>query len=118
MLFNKTTGKKIIERVKYAEGFFGRFKGLMFERKSRFDYALVFEVPQSGIANISIHSFFVFFKFDAVFLDKEKKVVDLAISLKPFVSFFAPKKPSKYLIELPEEKAREIKIGHYLDWNQ
>ena len=65
-LFNKTTGKKIIEKVSFARTSREKARGLMFKKKP--DYALVFENKKPSRLGISIHMFFVFFPIDAVFL--------------------------------------------------
>ena len=116
MLYNKTKKQKIIEKVRHARGFLGMLKGLMFEKKERFDYALVFELPVEDRLSASIHTFFVFFPIDVVFLDNEKKVVDIAKNLKPFAPFFVPKKPAKYFIELPNGKTAGIERGNTIEW--
>ncbi len=87
----------------------------MFEKKSAFNYALIFEFPSVSRLRNSIHMFFVFFPILAVFLDANKKVVDIAI-LKPFCPNYVPKKECKYLIEMPVSFSKKIKIGDVLDW--
>ncbi len=44
--------------------------------------------------------FFVIFPIDVLFLDKNRKVVDLKENFKPF-TFYTPKAKAKYVIELP-----------------
>ena len=116
MLSNKRTGKKIIDKVVVAENHWQKMKGLMFEDPNMFDYALVFCLPRESIANASIHMLFVFFPIDIVYLNKSKKVVDLAKNLQPFSLGYVPKKPSKFFVELPAGKSRGIKVGDKLQW--
>ena len=118
MLFNRSRSNRVISRVKLAEGFFGKFKGLMFERKERFDYALVFDFDGEKKTGASIHMMFVFFPIDAVYLNAEKEVVDIARSLKPFAINYTPKKKSAFLIELPEGYAKGISIRDKLEWQK
>lgn len=115
-LLDKTTGKEIIGRVLVAEAHWQRLKGLMFEDPAKFDYALVFPLERESIANAAIHMLFVFFPIDVVYLSKGKKVVDIAKNLPPFSLGYAPKKPSKFFIELPAGKSNGIKTGDALDW--
>lgn len=68
--------------------------GLMFKRKPE---RLLFNFEMEGRAINTIHSFFVNFEFEAIFLDKNKKVVQIT-KVKPF-SFVVPKAKVKYLIE-------------------
>jgi hypothetical protein len=116
MLENKTKAKKIINKVKLADSFFKKFKGLMLESKQKFDYALIFEFAEQGTARNAIHMLFVFFPIDAVYLDENRKVVDIARNLKPFALFYAPKKPAKYLIELPKGKTEGIELNDEMNW--
>jgi len=116
MLFNKTTKKEVMPKVRLAETHWDKMKGLMFEDPKRFDYALVFVLPKESVSNASIHMLFVFFPIDVVYLNKNKKVVDIAKNVAPFSLGYVPKKASKYFVELPAGKSRGIKIGHVLDW--
>jgi len=117
LLLNKSSGKKIIPSVKFARTSWQRLKGLMFENKDSFDYALVFELPSESVLQASVHMLFVFFPIDIVFLDRKKKVVDIARALQPFTPNFSPKKPAKFFVELPFGKADGIKEGDFLDWS-
>ena len=114
MLANKST--VIMPKVRFADTSWLRLKGLMFENQSLFDYALVFDLPEESVLHATIHMLFVFFPIDIVFLDKNKNVVDIVKGIKPFTPSYSPKKPAKFLIELPEGKANGIKEGDILDW--
>ena len=116
MLFNKSSGKKIVDNVVIANTHWQRLKGLMFEDPARFDYALVFELPRETISGAAIHMLFVFVPIDLVYLNKGKQVVDIAKSLMPFSLGYVPKKPSKFFVELPAGKSRGVKLGDKLQW--
>ena len=88
-------------------GFFKKLSGLMFSRKEN-SSALLFEFKKKTFE--PIHSFFVFFKFVAVWLDDENKVVDCKI-IKPWRINISPKKPYKKLLEIPINKKYENKIN-------
>ena len=113
----KCEGKVILSKVKIADSSYKRFKGLMFEKKENFDYALVFELPRESRIGASVHMMFVFFPIGIVFLDSKKRVVDKAI-LNPWKLNYTPKKRSKYFVELPPEKEKLFSIGNILTWNQ
>jgi uncharacterized membrane protein (UPF0127 family) len=95
---------KCISRGKNIEipvrkmGFFGKIKGLMF-KSSREN--LLFDF--SSDTRIKIHSFFVFFPFLVVWLDKKNKVLEWKI-VKPFTVAVSPKKPYRKLVEVPLNK--------------
>ena len=116
MLFNKSKKKKVLAVVVLASTPWQRLKGLMFENPEFFNYALVFTFPRESKTSASIHMLFVFFPIDAVFLDKGKKVVDIARNLQPFTPSYTPKKRSKFLVELPAGKSKGMEVGHVLEW--
>ena len=88
-------GKKINLDVRKL-GAFSKGIGLMF--KSRDNDNLLFDFKKE--TNMSIHSFFVFFPFLAVWLDSQNNVLETRI-VKPFCFSVRPKKNFKRLVELP-----------------
>ena len=57
-----------------------------------------------------IHSFFMHFSFDAIFLDADFKVIGLYSNFKPFrISKFHKK--AKYVLELPKDSIKKFKIN-------
>jgi len=109
-------GKKILmKNVRFARNTLERTKGLMFEDKKKFNYALVFEFPRESQIGTSLHMLFVFFPIDVLFLNKEQKVVDKA-TLNPFIPNYTPKKAAKYVIEMPMGKAKGVKLGQRVEW--
>ena len=87
--------KKLEIHVKKLS-FIGRYIGLMFSSKTK--KALIFEFKEPS--RRAIHSFFVFYDFLAIWLDKNNRVIDAKI-VKPFNPFIMPEKPFKKLIEIP-----------------
>ena len=85
-------GKKVRIPVKRV-GVFGSFRGLMFRPKNTEN--LLFE----GFSG-SIHSWFVFFPFLALWLDSSNKVIDYKL-VRPFRIDIRPKKPYNKLVEIP-----------------
>lgn len=116
MLSNESRKIKIIDNVKFADSFWRRFKGLMFERKENFNYALIFELGNKTRIEGSIHMLFVFFPIDVVYLDEEKGVIEIAKNIKPWTLNYTPKKPAKFFIELPAGKAERISLEDRLEW--
>ncbi|MEM3556256.1 MAG: DUF192 domain-containing protein [Candidatus Micrarchaeia archaeon] len=91
-----------------ADTFFKRARGLMFRRK--IEKPLLFILPTESRELSSIHSLFVFFPFDAVFLNSKGVVVDVR-RVKPFTLNVTPKKPAKYIIEMEAGEAERRGIG-------
>jgi uncharacterized membrane protein (UPF0127 family) len=79
-------------------------KGLMFCRREN-ARALLFQLASEE--RMAIHSFFVFFPFIAVWLDKNNKLVGVKI-VKPFTFYVCPKRKFKQLIEIPINKKYEF----------
>lgn len=78
-------------------GFFERFRGLMF-RKKNFSDILLFDFKKP--VGYSIHSWFVFFDFLAVWIDENDNVIEIK-RVKPFVFRIKPKQKFSRLIEIP-----------------
>jgi uncharacterized membrane protein (UPF0127 family) len=87
---------------------FGKAIGLMFHCKEKCP-AMLFEFRKP--TRMRIHSLFVFFKFAAVWLDDENRIIDKKI-VKPFRLSVSCKKPFYKLVEIPlnREYKKEIKI--------
>lgn len=109
MLILKKSIKKIqiAKRVVLRRNTFSQGIGLMFHKKI-VDEAHIFIFDKER--NIPVTMFFVFFPIDILFLDKNKKVVELKENFKPFTNYY-PKNIAKYLIELPAGTIKKYKIA-------
>lgn len=76
--------------------------GLMFSSKENAKI-LLFEFKKQ--TRINIHSFFVFFSFLAIWLDKENNVLEIK-KVNPWKISVSPKKPFYKLIEIPFNKKK------------
>ena len=68
MILNKTTNELINIKIRYADTYFKRFKGLM--GKKDIDFGLLF----CNLKDSSIHTHFMRFDIDIYFLDKENYI--------------------------------------------
>ncbi len=75
---NETRGKVVAEDVHLADGIWSRFWGLM-GRKALDEGAALLLRPSS-----SIHTAFMRFAIDVVFLDRSLQVVKVVPEMKPF----------------------------------
>ncbi|MBI5553970.1 MAG: DUF192 domain-containing protein [Candidatus Diapherotrites archaeon] len=116
MLRNLTQGQVLMERVRFARTFREQMKGLMGERRERFDYALVFDRDRERLEGSSIHMLFVSFPIDVLFLNEKREVVDVVNGLKPWTLYYQPRQPARYIVELPEGKGGKVKEGDQLTW--
>lgn len=96
-------GKRLSVDVKRL-GYFSKGIGLMF--KSKNSENLLFEFKKD--VGISIHSYFVFFPFLAVWLDKRDNVISFEL-VKPFNPRIKLGRKFRKLIEIPvNDKNTEI----------
>jgi len=95
---------------------FSKAIGLRFKSKNYCkDKAFLFEFNKK-ISPI-IDMYYVWFSLDLVFLDENKKIIEIKENLKPF-QFYKPKNKSKYFIELlsKEIKKYNIKLNDVLEF--
>ena len=114
-VFNKSRSTVVSEDAELADSFLSRLRGLMFRRNPK---TLLFVFPESSVKRNSIHAFFVFFEFDAIYLDSGKRVVNVHERVKPFTPYLEPAAPAKYLVEMAGGSAskRGIKAGDVLEF--
>lgn len=89
-------GSKLSLRV-YPCNFFNKIVGLMFSRRENAK-ALLFKFDND--VNMSIHSFFVFYPFLALWLDKDNKLIEKRI-VYPWKIHISPVKNYRSMIEIP-----------------
>jgi len=80
---------------------------------------MILKLPSSRSRQGSaIHMFFMRFPLDIVFLDDDKKVVDM-VSIRPWKTY-TPKSPAKYVLELEEGSINNYKleIGDEMDFTR
>jgi len=108
-LVNKSSNEIVSRRAVIAGSFFSRLTGLMFKKSMDSESALAF------YRTISIHTFFMRFPIDVLFLDKQSRVLKIYKALKPWRLAFCPK--AFMVIELPANKSLEkhLKVGDTLE---
>jgi len=92
----KINEKKVLDDTKICKNVFDKALGLMFSKRK--DKALIFVFKRP--IKISLHMFFVFYNIDLIFLNEEKKVIEIKRNLRPF-TFYTSKEKAKYVIETP-----------------
>ncbi len=81
-IISKKDGTSVSLKAKAADNFLLRMLGLMFRKGMHEQEAIIFyKAP-------SIHTFFMRFAFDLVFLDKNGRVVRICPSIKPWKLIF------------------------------
>jgi uncharacterized protein len=110
MLINKSSGKSIIKQ-KVRRDFVGKAFGLMLKKKH--DFALIFEFRTEQ--RVSLTMWFVNFPIDVLWLDKNKKVVEIKKDFRPWTNY-RPKNKAKYVVELPDGYGEKFKLNDFADW--
>ncbi|PIO05121.1 hypothetical protein COT47_06155 [Candidatus Woesearchaeota archaeon CG08_land_8_20_14_0_20_43_7] len=93
MLKNKTKQRIIITKKEIITNILGKAIGLMF--RTKVEKALIF--VNSRESYTPLHMFFVFCPIDVLYLNSEKKVVELKENFFPF-TVFHPRKMARYII--------------------
>jgi uncharacterized protein len=105
MIINKTKNKVICNNKKILSSIFSKAIGLMFSKRIKdIGYVFVFEKAMRA----DLHMFFVFFPIDLIFLDENKRVIEIKENFKPF-TVYLPKQKARYIIELPEHSVKNTK---------
>jgi uncharacterized membrane protein (UPF0127 family) len=98
VLVNQTTGVSLARRVTTCDTFGRRLRGLMFRRQLSADEAYLFVFRNESVVEASVHTLFVFFSIALLWLDAERRVIDVRLA-KPFRPYFAPRQAAQYLVE-------------------
>lgn len=107
---NETQGVTLVRRVRRADTFFSRLRGLTFRRRLGDDEGLLLVGRRPSRADASIHMFFVFFPIGVVWLDRGNRVVDKVVA-RPFRPFYAPRGPAIGVLEGPPHIVEQVEIG-------
>jgi uncharacterized protein len=112
MLKNISKNKIIVKEIKICNSIFSKALGLMFSKKNN-NLGLIFIFDKEKL--VPLHMFFVFYPIDVIYLNRDKKVVEIKRNFKPW-KYYNSKKKAKYVIELVTGKAKEIKLNDKISW--
>jgi uncharacterized protein len=109
MLVNLSNGEILANKLKTAYRFFQRLKGLMFTSELPIGEAVHLQPCQS------VHTFFMKYDIDVIYLDKEMKIVEMTHAMKPS-KVGSIVKNAYSVIELPAGSISktDTKVGHVL----
>jgi len=110
-IVNKKRKLIIAEDAKFAKTFFQRFRGLMFSKPRN----LVIVAPKETIKHTSIHTCFMLFPLDVLWLNSDFEVVDGAKKTGNW-RFFKPDKPAKYVVEIGIGSIGKTRIGDKIEF--
>jgi uncharacterized protein len=93
-LYHRATGQCLASRVALANTFFTRLRGLLFRRRLPPDEAIWLR-PCNGV-----HTFWMLFAIDVIFLDRDLRIVKLVENMRPF-RVTRPHLGARSVIEMP-----------------
>jgi len=107
---NVTQGHTLVARVRRADSFMTRLRGLMFRRRLEENEGLWLVGRHESRIDAAIHMFFVFFPIGVLWLDAQNRVVDQVVA-RPFRPFYAPEKPAIGILECRPEVLAHVQVG-------
>ena len=112
-LINKVNGQIIAHEVIHANTFWKRLKGLMFTKHFSPGLAVHIQPCQS------IHTFFMNYNIDVLYLDDDLSIVSLTENMKTW-KFGKVVKSSTSVVELPEGTIckTNTKVGQFVEFKK
>lgn len=101
--------KILAKQVAVYKNIFLRSLGLRFSRDR--NKALILASEKESIHETTIDMYFVFSPIDVLWLDSDHNVVDIRKKVKPFTGPTKPRKEAKFVVELPEGRIENVKLG-------
>lgn len=103
-----TCDKKVIaKQAKLCDTIPSRILGLMFSRPK----AAVLKAEKESIAATSIHTFFMRFPIDVIWLNRNLEIVDFKKNIGPYRFLIVPRQKAMYVVEMPSEPSIKLQIG-------
>jgi uncharacterized membrane protein (UPF0127 family) len=96
--------------AQYCDGFWCKFKGLMFKSSIPFNQGIIFVEKKESIINTSIHMLFMFMDIAVAWINEKNEIVDVQLA-KKWHPYYASQIPAKYVLEAHPDWLRKFKIG-------
>ena len=109
------TGEILVERARWCQGWFWRWRGLQFKRDLAPGEALILVYPIESIAATTIHMLFVFFPMAAIWINGQQRVTWTQLA-RPWRLYYASPSPARYVLEAAPEVLVRIAIGDRLEF--
>ena len=102
--------------AKNCTQFMQLFKGLMFERSLPQNYGILLDEKSDSTVNSSIHMLFMNFDITAIWINSDRRVVDVKLARKWALAYF-PKAPARYILETSASRINDFSIGDQLSFS-
>lgn len=106
-VIHEGNGKRLVSRLRVADSFFSRLRGLIGSGPLQQGEGMLITPCQQ------IHTHFMRYPVDVLFLDHDGRVVYKLETLKPW-RFTRHVKSARHVLEMPEGAARSIRVGDML----
>ena len=100
-------GNVLVSRLRHANNYFSRLLGLMGTKGLDDSHGLMITPCQQ------IHTHFMRYPVDVIFLDKDMVVLEKIVALKPW-KFTRFVKKARHVLEVPAHAADAVKVGSQL----
>lgn len=104
----------LVERVKWCSSYICRLKGLMFRHKLGEDEGLLLVDAAESRWGASIHMWFVFMPLGVIWLDCQRKVVDIKVA-RPW-RVYLPAQAARYILETSPAYLEKVQVGDRLEF--
>lgn len=117
-IFIETRSKRVILRVKVADSFFGRMKGLMFAKRLGAGEGMLFVSDSEH--KPTLWTLNMRFAIDMIFADSNGTIVDIVHGAQPWSAapfkIYMPRRDAKYVIEVRAgfAKRNSVRVGDKL----
>ncbi len=112
-IHNKTHPRPTPLQARYCASFFGRLRGLMFQKSIAPYEGLLMVQPRSDRLDAAIHMFFMNFDIAVIWADEQLRVVDAQLARR-WRPAYAPARAAKYVLETHPERLSDFEVGDQL----
>ncbi|GAB4522212.1 MAG: hypothetical protein Fur0018_03660 [Anaerolineales bacterium] len=114
-IVNRTHPDAPILRAHYCASFLCQLRGLMFRSALAEDEGLLLVQSAESRLNAAIHMFGMAFDLTIVWIDTQKRVVDVQIARR-WPPFYFPCAPARYVLETGTQHFAHFRPGDTLDF--
>lgn len=97
-------------KARLCDSFWTKLRGLMFQKSLDEHQGILIDEKKDGIANTSIHMFFMRFPIAAIWINANMEIIDAKIAY-PWNPFYVPSKPARFVLETHPKRLLDFKPG-------
>ena len=116
-LLNKTKPLESPLTITYCENFLCKLKGLSWKKSLLNNEGLLLVQSKDSRADSSIHMFGMFFDLAIVWINAEKKIVDVKPAYK-WRSILFPQNPAQFVLEININRLNEFNKGDIIHFEE